>query len=315
MNKTVLAAIIVTIAMLGFTYAAVEMAGGLDKFLKDGDWVNMLAVAGAAALVIVTAFVVTKYVRQMQNDTASGKLAEESWDGIGEYKNEPPFGWAVAYFGLIVWAIWYFLAGYPVNSYSQIGEYNQYVAAHDAKFNEQHKNMDDETLKEMGESIFIVQCAPCHGLQADGMNGQAADLHVRISEKSVKHVLMNGSNSNLLGTSMPMPDRNGLLNTATNALITDAEIDAVSKYVANGLKADDAAGAAVFAGTCAACHGADGKGMEFVAPNIAEMSPAMVDMVLNHGKKGALGAMPAFTNLTEVQRKAVSAYVASLSKK
>ncbi len=31
MNKTVLAAIIVTIAMLGFTYAAVEMAGGVDK--------------------------------------------------------------------------------------------------------------------------------------------------------------------------------------------------------------------------------------------------------------------------------------------
>lgn len=313
MNKTLLAAIIVIIAMLGFTYTAVEMAGGLDKFLKDGDWVNMLAVAGAAALVIVTVFVVTKYVRQIQHDTASGKLADESWDGIGEYKNEPPFGWAVVYLGLIVWAIWYFLAGYPVNSYSQIGEYNKYVAAHDEKFNEQYKNMDDETLKEMGESIFIVQCAPCHGLQADGMNGQAADLNTRISEKSVKHVLMNGSNSNLLGTSMPMPDRNGLLNTNTNALITDAEIDTVSKYVAGGLKGTE--GADVFAGTCASCHGPDGKGLEMVAPNIAQMSPAMVEMVLNHGKKGAIGAMPAFTNLTEVQRKAVDAYVASLSQK
>lgn len=313
MNKTVLAAIIVTIAMLGFTYAAVEMAGGLDKFLKDGDWVNMLAIAGAAALVIVTTFVVTKYVRQMQNDTASGKLADESWDGIGEYKNEPPFGWAVVYLGMVVWAIWYFLAGYPVNSYSQIGEYNKYVAEHDAKFNEQYKNMDDDTLKEMGESIFIVQCAPCHGLQADGMNGQSADLNTRISEQSVKHVLMNGSSNNLLGTSMPMPDRNGLLNTSTNALITDAEIDAVSKYVAGGLKGTE--GADVFAGTCAACHGADGKGMEMVGPNIAEMSPAMVGMVLNHGKKGAIGAMPAFTNLTEVQHKAVNAYVASLSQK
>jgi len=279
----------------------------------EGDWVNKLAVLGAVVLVIVTTFVVTKYVRQMQNDTASGKLADESWDGIGEYKNEPPFGWAVVYLGMIAWAIWYFLAGYPLNSYSQIGEYNKDVAGHDAKFNEQYKNMDDETLKEMGGSIFIVQCAPCHGLQADGMSGQAADLNTRISEKSVKHVLMNGSSNNLLGTSMPMPDRNGLLNTNTNALITDAEIDAVSKYVASGLKATE--GADVFAGTCAACHGADGKGMEMVAPNIAEMSPAMIDMVLNHGKKGAIGTMPAFTNLTEVQHKAVDAYVASLSKK
>jgi cytochrome c oxidase cbb3-type subunit 3 len=74
-------------------------------------------------------------------------------------------------------------------------------------------------------------------------------------------------------------------------------------------------GADVFAGTCAACHAPDGKGMEMVAPNIVEMSPAVVDMVLNHGKKGAIGQMPAFTNLTEVQRKAVAAYVASLSQK
>ncbi len=313
MNKTVLAAIIVIISMLGFTYVAVEMAGGLDKLMKDGDWVNMLAILGAVILVIVTAFVVTKYVRQMQNDTASGKLAEETWDGIGEYKNEPPFGWSVLYLVMIIWAIWYFLAGYPVNSYSQIGEYNQKVAEHDAKFNEQYKDMDDETLKEMGGSIFIVQCAPCHGLQADGINGQAADLTARISEKSVKHVVLNGSSNNLMGTSMPMPDRNGLLNTNSNALITDTEIDVVSKYVAGGLKGTE--GADVFAGTCAACHGADGKGMEMVAPNIAQMSPEMVGMVLNHGKKGAIGAMPAFTNLTEVQHKAINAYVASLSQK
>lgn len=314
MNKTVLAAIIVVIAMLGFTYIAVGLAGGdVSKLLASGDWVNLLAVVGAAVLVIVTAFVVTKYVRQMQNDTASGKLADENWDGIGEYKNELPFGWAVIFLGSIVWAIWYFLAGYPVNAYSQIGEYNEAVVAHDAKFEAQFANMDDATLNAMGESIFIVQCAPCHGLQADGMDGKAADLHQRIAEKSVKHAVVNGANNNLLGTSMPMPDRNGLMNANTNALITDAEIDAVSKYVAGGLKGTE--GASVFAGTCAACHGADGKGMEMVAPNIAEMSPAMVDMVLKHGKKGAIGGMPAFTNLTEVQYKALDAYVASLSKK
>lgn len=309
MNKTVLAAIVVVIAMLGFTYVAVGSAGGMGG---EGDWVNKLAVLGAVVLVIVTSFVVTKYVRQMQNDRASGKLADENWDGIGEYKNELPFGWAVIFLGLNIWAIWYFLAGYPVQAYSQIGEYNEEVAAHDAKFNEQYKNMDDATLNAMGESIFIVQCAPCHGLQADGMGGKAADLHMRLAEKSVKHAIMNGANNNLLGTSMPMPDRNGLMNSNTGALISDAEIDAVAKYVAGGLKGTE--GADVFAGTCAACHGPDGKGMDMVAPNIAEMSPATVDMVLKHGKKGAIGAMPAFTNLTEVQVKALDAYVSSLSK-
>jgi cytochrome c oxidase cbb3-type subunit 3 len=234
MNKTVLAAIIVVIAMLGFTYAAVEMAGGVDKLMKGGDWVNMLAILGAVILVIVTSFVVTKYVRQMQNDTATGKLADENWDGIGEYKNELPFGWAVIFLGSIVWAMWYFLAGYPVNAYSQIGEYNADVAVHDAKFEAEHKNMDAETLKEMGGSVFIVQCAPCHGLTADGIDGKAANLTHRLEEKSIKHVIQNGSINQILGMEMPMPDRNGLMNTNTNAPISDAEIDAVAKYVAGG---------------------------------------------------------------------------------
>jgi len=309
MNKTVLAAIIVTIAMLGFTYVAVGMAGGMGG---EGDWVNKLAVLGAVVLVIVTTFVVTKYVRQMQNDRASGKLADENWDGIGEYKNELPFGWAVIFLGLNIWAIWYFLAGYPVNAYSQIGEYNEEVAAHDAKFEAEHANMDEATLTAMGESVFIVQCAPCHGLQADGIEGKAANLNVRLEEATVKHVINNGSNNQLLGMEMPMPDRNGLMNANTGALISDAEIDAVAKYVAGGMKATE--GADVFAGTCAACHGPDGKGIDMVGPSIAEFNPTLVANVLKHGKKGAIGAMPAFNNLTETQVKALGAYVTGLSK-
>ncbi len=309
MNKTVLAAIIVVIAMLGFTYVAVGMAGGMGG---EGDWVNKLAVLGAVVLVIVTSFVVTKYVRQMQFDKASGKLADENWDGIGEYKNELPFGWAVIFLGLVIWAIWYLLSGYPVNTYSQIGEYNEEVATHDAKFEAQYANMDDATLKEMGGSIFIVQCAPCHGLQADGMDGKAADLNHRIAEASIKHVVQSGSNNQLLGMEMPMPDRNGLMNANTGALITDAEIDSVAKYVAGGMKGT--AGADVFAGVCAACHGPDGKGMDMVAPGITEFNPTLVANVLKHGKKGAIGAMPAFNNLTEVQVKALGAYVTGLSK-
>jgi len=310
MNKTVLAAIAVIVAMLGATYLAVGMAGGIGG---DGGLVNKLAVLGAGALVIITVFVVTKFVRQMQNDTASGNLAEETWDGIGEYKNEPPFGWAIIYLGMIVWAIWYFLAGYPVNSYSQIGEYNKESKEYDGKFVDKYKNADEKTLIEMGEASFTVNCAPCHGLQADGMDGKSADLHQRISEKSVKHVIMNGSNNNILGTGMMMPDRNGLVNMSTSAPITDAEIDSVSKYVAANMTGT--VGADVFAGACASCHGADGKGIDMVAPNIAEMSPSLVDMVLHSGKKGAMGTMPAFKNFNEIQYKALDAYVASLSKK
>lgn len=306
MNKLVLFGIIFTIAMLAGTWIAVEnMAGG-----ASGDIVNLLALAGAAVLVVATVFVVVKYVRQMQTDTATGELTDENWDGIGEYKNELPFGWAVIFMGTIVWAIWYFIAGYPVNAYSQIGEYNEEVADHDAEFNAKYANMDAATKTEMGNSIFIVQCAPCHGLAADGIDGKAANLNERVSVKTVKYVIEHGANNHLLGTEMPMPDRNGLFNANTGALITDAEIEKVAKYVANGMKGS---GGDVFQGVCAACHGTDGKGMPYVAPNIAEFAPQLVINVLNHGKKGAIGKMPAFTNLTEVQKEALGAYISSLS--
>ncbi len=301
MNKLYVVGALFVAAMLGFTYVAMDIKGGMN-----GDIVNMLAIAGAVVLVIVSVFVVTKYVRQMQSDTAGGELAEENWDSIGEYKNPLPMGWAIIFLGLIVWAGWYFIVGYPVNAYSQIGEYNEDSAKANAKFEEKYTSLTAEELHNMGESVFLVNCAPCHGLDADGMNGKAANLHKRIAEDSVKHVVNNGANN--LKTTFPggMPPM----------LLQDkAQIDAVAKYVANGFKADDAAGKAAFtAGTCNSCHGENGEGMPSVAPKINGWDAEMVSTVLKDGKKGAIGAMPAFTNLNATQVKAVSTYITDISK-
>jgi cytochrome c oxidase cbb3-type subunit 3 len=307
MNKLYLWGIIFSIAMLGFTYVSVGMSeGGLND-----DIVNMLAIAGAVALVLISVFVVIKYVRQMQTDTADGELAHESWDGIGEYLNELPMGWAITFLLTMIWGMWYFTVGYPVNAYSQIGEYNEDVAVHNTKFEAKYQDITGDRLVEMGESVFLAECKVCHGISADGIDGKAANLNVRVEANSVKHVIENGSNSKLLGSENPMPDRNGLLNNNTGELITDAEIDAVSAYVANGMTG---AGGDIFAGACAVCHGEDGKGMEYVAPNIAEFTPSLVINVLNHGKKGAIGAMPKFERLNDKQKEAVGAYITSLKK-
>jgi cytochrome c oxidase cbb3-type subunit III len=303
MGKLTIYGIVFVVALMGGTW---YMVGG---DIGNNDYMGKLAIVGALAIAAISTFVVLKYVNQMQNDTATGELADENWDGIGEYKNELPMGWAVIFLGSVIWAIWYYVAGYPLNAYSQIGEYNEEVATHNAEFAEQHANMDEDTLVAMGESVFIVQCSQCHGLAADGIDGKAANLNQRIEKKSVKHVIANGANN--LGFAAPMPDRNGLFNMNTGALITDAEIETVATYVANGMKGE---GADIFAGTCAACHGAAGEGMDFVAPSIAEFTPELVASVLQHGKKGAIGQMPAFDILNEQQIKAVGAYVTSLSK-
>ena len=109
MNKIYLWGIIITAAMLGFTYMSI----GGSKGGLNGDIVNILTVAAAMALVIITVFVVIKYVRQMQVDTATGELENDNWDGIGEYRNPVPFGWAIMFLGTMAWAMWYFVAGYP----------------------------------------------------------------------------------------------------------------------------------------------------------------------------------------------------------
>jgi cytochrome c oxidase cbb3-type subunit 3 len=163
----------------------------------------------------------------------------------------------------------------------------------------------------MGESVFLAECKICHGLAADGIDGTSANLNVRLEESVVKYHIINGSNSHLMGSENPMPDRSGIMNANNDySPITDVEIDVVSAYVANGMTGE---GKDVYEGACASCHGMDGMGMEYVAPNIAKYTPDLVVNVLNYGKKGVIGGMPAFNRLNTKQKEAAGAYITSLS--
>ena len=283
------------------------------QWFNLGDDVNLLALVGVVAIVALTAFVAGKYVRQMKVAKEGGELSEHSWDGIGEYKNPLPLGWAVVYVLVIVWALWYMLAGYPLNSYSQIGEYNEEVAAANAKFEKSFANPDAKTLHAMGESVFLVQCSACHGITGDGINGKAADLAVWGSEEGIYSAIINGSK----GLEYPMGEM--------PAGMADEEgAKAIAAYIAkeiSGIKKTKnenlvASGKELFA-ACAACHGEDGKGMDGMSPDLSKYGTAsFVEDVLQRGKKGAIGAMPKFNDgrLNALQQKAVGEYVISLSK-
>ena len=283
------------------------------QWFNLGDDVNLLALVGAVAIVALTAFVAGKYVRQMKIAKEGGELSEHSWDGIGEYKNPLPLGWAVVYVLVIVWALWYMLTGYPLNSYSQIGEYNEEVAAANAKFEKSFANPDAKTLHAMGESLFLVQCSACHGITGDGINGKAADLAVWGSEEGIYSAIINGSK----GLEYPMGEM--------PAGMADEEgAKAIAAYIAkeiSGIKKTKnenlvASGKELFA-ACAACHGEDGKGMDGMSPDLSKYGTAsFVEDVLQRGKKGTIGAMPKFNDgrLNALQQKAVGEYVISLSK-
>ena len=297
MKSMVIGGIILIIALMAGTYF---VAG--DAFNSD-DYINTLTFLGAAAILTISTFVVLKYINQMKNDTASGELADENWDGIGEYKNPVPTGWAIIYVGAIIWMFWYFTMGYPINGFSQIGQWNEETNEYNAKFQQKWTNPNEQTLNAMGQSIFLVQCAPCHGVDAEGIAGKAQDLTKRMSKEQIEYTIRNGSNHLTEAYPDGMPPM---------MLSEDTDIKEVSAYVANGFKGEQPAAYA----TCVACHGDNGEGMPMVGPNIKSYDDSLVTAVLKQGKKGLLGHMPSFNErLNETQEKALASYIRSLGDK
>ena len=289
----------------------VVMSLDIDIF---ADSINALTMGGAIAIAVITAAVSVKYINQMKTDTASGELVDTNWDGIGEYQNQLPSGWAYSWLATAIWAMWYMTVGYPVNGYSQIGEYNEEVKAYHEKFEAKIEHKDAKTFlftnangektvrnyADMGESIFFVQCAPCHGTTGDGLSGRAHDFSSRMSKAQILATIKNGSNQ--LGYSMgAMPPM----------MAQGADAEAIATYIADGMKGEQPASFAA----CGSCHGADGKGMNGMSPNLAGYDATLIHNILQNGKKGSLGTMPSFkTMITPVQEKALTVYIQSLAK-
>jgi cytochrome c oxidase cbb3-type subunit 3 len=293
MNSMVKGGILLVVALLAGTYF---MAG--DAFQLGEDYINDLTMLAAVAIISITVFVSLKYVNQIKNDTASGKLADDNWDGIGEYMNAVPTGWAILFMGTIVWMMWYWYIGYPINQFSQIGQYNEEVLEYNAKFKSTHDNMNDDTRQAMGQSIFFVQCAPCHGAEADGMGNKAQDLTHRMSKEQILDVINNGSNK--LGYPMGM---------MPPGMASGAGADKIATWIAGGMSGTQPAEFAA----CASCHGADGKGMNGMAPNLAGYDNTLVSKVLETGKKGIIGTMPSFKGrLNDTQVQSLAVYLNSI---
>ncbi|MEA3512232.1 MAG: c-type cytochrome [Campylobacterota bacterium] len=294
MKSMVIGGIILIVALMTGTYF---MAG--DSFSLGEDYINDLTMLGGIAIVGITIFVALKYVNQIKNDTATGELKEENWDGIGEYSNDLPVGWAVMFIATMVWQIWYFFIGYPTNQFSQIGQYNEETLDYQAKFEDKWKTISGNDLVGMGQSVFLVQCAPCHGVDAEGIDGKAQDLTKRMSYESVLDTINNGANNfkSVYPGGMPA------------GMASGEDAKEIARYVAGGLKGTAPASWAA----CSSCHGEDGMGMDFVAPNIKTYSDKVMATILKDGKKSIIGEMPSFDGrLSDTQVKAVASYLRSI---
>lgn len=281
------------------------------EWFNLSDNVNLLSIIGAATIIIATVLVAGKYIKQIKDDKSEGELYEDSQDGIGKYKNPVPMGWAVVFLLLIAWAVWYMLYGYPVNAYSQIGEYNEEVENYNKKFESKWADPSKGTLLAMGEGIFLVQCAPCHGITADGMDNKAADLTVWGKKEGIVDAIVNGSS----GLDYPFGEMPaGMLDEDSAKAVAAYIVKEISKTSTSEDEAQVAMGEALFA-TCAACHGDDGKGMMGQTPDLSIYGKSeFVKEVLERGKNGDIGMMPAFKDgrLSDIQKEAVGTYILSL---
>lgn len=281
------------------------------------DNINLLTIIAAIALILITFIAVGIYFKSIKDGKADGEITKESWDGIKEYKNPLPLGWAISFVLVTIWGIWYMYLGYPLNAYSQIGEYNEEVAAYNTNFQSQWSNLDKNTLLEMGESVYLVQCAACHGISGNGIDGKAADLTTWGGEAGAILSTTVGS----IGLDYPSVE---MLPMAGGTLESEAEIkQAVAymmKHISKGGKSVSNAinnGEEIWNTSCIACHGEDGKGMDGFGPDLTKYgTPEFVLDVLNRGKNGYIGDMPNFNDgrLTDIQKLAVATFVTSLSK-
>ncbi|PTV94310.1 cytochrome c oxidase cbb3-type subunit 3 [Rhodobacter aestuarii] len=181
-----------------------------------------------------------------------------------------------------------------------------------------------------GGAVFRTWCAQCHGSGAGGNKGFPSLIDSDwLHGGTIDQIYLDVQH----GIRDPLdPDTNAAAQMPAHLddeLLEPAQIDEVVQYVRqiSGQDADAelaTAGAEVFAEWCVSCHGEDAKGMqEMGAPNLTDaiwLYGGDVDTLTTTIRHGRAGVMPSWSygttegtsRLSEVQIRAVSAYVHSL---
>ena len=260
---------------------------------------------------------------------ADGSVADTGhvWDGdLRELNNPLPRWWMWMFLLSCVFGIVYLILYPGMGAYegtlgyttrnaheSSVAQANQQLKPVYAKY----MSMDakqvatDPAAREMGQRLFLNHCAQCHGSDAGGSKGfpnlADADWLYGGDTQDIKQTLIDG--------------RAGVM--PAFAHLESVQVSDVANYVRNlsGSSADQikvSRGSEVFKANCAACHGAEGKGMAAMgAPNLTDKvwlyggsEATIIESVL----KGRNGVMPAHeTILTPEKIHVLTAYVWGLS--
>lgn len=234
------------------------------------------------------------------------KTTGHVYDGIEEFDNPLPKWWFMMFVVTIVFAIGY-LFFYPgLGSYKGALDWTSRGELATAQQQAQETYIDSfgkyETMSieelskdpkaiKMGARLFSNNCAVCHGSAAIGNFGfpnlTDNDWLYGGSPEQIKHTLIYGREAVGMAAWGEALGEEGVVNVAEYVLsLGDREHDAA--------KAEK--GKAVFA-TCAACHGADGKGSYATgAPNLTDDiwlyggEPEQIRLSIRNGRNGVMPA-------------------------
>jgi cbb3-type cytochrome c oxidase subunit III len=164
------------------------------------------------------------------------------------------------------------------------------------------QKIDKKRLAEMGRDLFVHKCAFCHGKDGKGRNGFAADLTRRISKERAKLNIQKGARNFVASFPGGMPPM----------VPDEGRAETLADYVARGFPAGHEGEPLYEKAHCARCHGKEGEGIRYRAPNIRHFDLPTVAAILKNGKFGIIGRMPAYPALAPYQVTMLAYYIMEL---
>jgi cytochrome c oxidase cbb3-type subunit 3 len=296
----------------------------MSEFTSD-IWDFYVALFTLVSIVACAIFLKSQSVRKAPG---AAPTTGHTWDeDLAEYNNPLPRWWSWLFYITIVFSLAY-LVLYPglgswrgVLGWSQVSQLEQEIAVADKRFGplyDKFAAVDVEVLAKspealaIGQKLFLNSCAQCHASDGAGSRG--------FPNLTDRDWLWGGDASTVKATIAE--GRTGTMPPFGPALGEQGVKDVAHYVLALSGRTHDslrkARGEPLFKQTCAACHGADGKG------NAALGAPNLTDRIWLHGSaepaiietitRGRTNQMPAHKDfLSDAKIHILTAYVLSLS--
>jgi len=286
-------------------------------------YIGVISVASILACGVLLLAQSKRHVAGGQAETTG-----HTWDeDLGEYNNPLPRWWMWLFWITIVFSLAY-LALYPgLGSYAgywkwtQVGQLEQETAHANAQFGPLYEKFAGQEVAQLakspealaiGQKLFLNNCAQCHASDAAGSASFPNLTDMEWLWGGTPEAIKTSIAEGRLGIMPPW-----------GTVLGEQGVKDAAHYVMSlsGMPADSirvARGKELFAKTCIACHGPEGKG------NPAMGAPDLTDNVWLHGRsepqivqtiaKGRTDQMPAHKDLLSPSRiHLLTAYVYSLS--